>query len=216
VTSELGAEIARERGLTVFDTLTGFKYIGEKIAEFEMQGTHEFLFGYEESYGYLAGTFVRDKDAVIASLLIIEMAAFYKSQNLSLEEVLNKIYNQYGFYLESLKTITLPGLDGLKRINETMQKFKDTARILEQFPNLVTIEDYEKQVTIDVRTGLNKLIELPKSDVLKFKLSDQSWFAVRPSGTEPKIKFYMSVLGSSEEDSANKLKELTEKLEQLC
>ena len=210
VTSELGAKIAAANGLKVFDTLTGFKYIGEKISEFESTEDYEFVFGYEESYGYLTGTFVRDKDAVIATVLIVEMAAYYSEKGYNLEAVLNDIYKQYGYYKESLHSITLPGIEGQKQITKIMSIFNDTSKITKLVNNVQCIEDYDHQIKTDVITNLVTSIDLPQSDVLKFILSDGSWFAVRPSGTEPKIKLYFSVNGESDAIVMNKLSSLEE------
>lgn len=215
VTSELGAKIARTHGLTVFDTLTGFKYIGEKIGEFESTQDYEFVFGYEESYGYLAGTFVRDKDAVIASMLIVEMAAHYSSHGYNLAEVMNEIYNQYGYFKESLKTITLPGIEGQKKISEMMTTFRDSEKLSKLIGDLCWVEDYELQTKTNIESKETFPILLPQSDVLKFLLEDQSWFAVRPSGTEPKIKFYYSVNGKHAEEVEHRLNHLEKTIEQL-
>ncbi len=215
VTSELGAKIASAHGLTVFNTLTGFKYIGEKIGIFESNKDYEFIFGYEESYGYLAGTFVRDKDAVIASVLIVEMAAYYSSKGYNLAEVLNDIYLQYGYYKESLKTITLPGIEGQQKISEMMAIFRDSEKISKIIADLCWIEDYEQQIKTNPVSQEKIAIALPQSDVLKFILEDQSWFAVRPSGTEPKLKFYFSANGKTADAAEQRLNFIEKTLEQL-
>lgn len=182
VTNDLGAEIARKNGLNVVETLTGFKYIGDQITKYEKTGENEFLIGYEESYGYLVGTYARDKDAVIASMLICEMAAYYKKNKMTLVDALNVIYSEYGFYLDALDSFVLKGKDGASRIKNIMSYFRANKATV--FPNITDVKDYS--------TGIG---DLPKSNVLKFFLKGGSWIAVRPSGTEPKLKMYYSVRG---------------------
>lgn len=182
VTNDLGAEIARKNGLNVVETLTGFKYIGDQITKYEKTGENEFLIGYEESYGYLVGTYARDKDAVIASMLICEMAAYYKKNKMTLVDALNVLYSEYGFYLDALDSFALKGKDGASRIKNIMSYFRANKATV--FPNITDVKDYS--------TGIG---DLPKSNVLKFFLKGGSWIAVRPSGTEPKLKMYYSVRG---------------------
>lgn len=182
VTNDLGAEIARKNGLNVVETLTGFKYIGDQITKYEKTGENEFLIGYEESYGYLVGTYARDKDAVIASMLICEMAAYYKKHKMTLVDALNVLYSEYGFYLDALDSFVLKGKDGASRIKNIMSYFRANKATV--FPNITDVKDYS--------TGIG---DLPKSNVLKFFLKGGSWIAVRPSGTEPKLKMYYSVRG---------------------
>lgn len=182
VTNDLGAEIARKNGLNVVETLTGFKYIGDQITKYEKTGENEFLIGYEESYGYLVGTYARDKDAVIASMLICEMAAYYKKNKMTLVDALNVLYSEYGFYLDALDSFVLKGKDGASRIKNIMSYFRANKATV--FPNITDVKDYS--------TGID---DLPKSNVLKFFLKGGSWIAVRPSGTEPKLKMYYSVRG---------------------
>lgn len=182
VTNDLGAEIARKNGLNVVETLTGFKYIGDQITKYEKTGENEFLIGYEESYGYLVGTYARDKDAVIASMLICEMAAYYKKNKMTLVDALNVLYSEYGFYLDALDSFVLKGKDGASRIKNIMSYFRANKATV--FPNITDVKDYS--------TGIG---DLPKSNVLKFFLKGGSWIAVRPSGTEPKLKMYYSVSG---------------------
>ena len=212
VTSDLGANIARAHGLTVFETLTGFKFIGEKIKEFEKNNDFNFLFGYEESYGYLAGTFVRDKDAVISSVLIIEMAALYKSQGLTLLDAIDKIYQEYGYYSDALDSFTFKGIDGQDKIKSIVDKFRCYDELITIFPNLHIVEDYKLQKRLSIGTANSEQIELPSSNVIKVYLSDKSWFAVRPSGTEPKVKIYYSSLGNSLDESSEKLNSLRIKI----
>lgn len=182
VTNDLGAEIARKNGLNVVETLTGFKYIGDQITKYEKTGENEFLIGYEESYGYLVGTYARDKDAVVASMLICEMAAYYKKNKMTLVDALNVLYSEYGFYLDALDYFVLKGKDGASRIKNIMSYFRANKATV--FPNITDVKDYS--------TGIG---DLPKSNVLKFFLKGGSWIAVRPSGTEPKLKMYYSVRG---------------------
>ncbi len=199
VTSEMGAAIAKHYGMQVLSTLTGFKYIGEKMTEFELAGTPTFLFGYEESYGYLAGTYARDKDAVLASLLICEAAAYYKQHNQSLYDVLQELYEQHGYYLEKLESRTLKGKDGMQQIHGIMNQWR------EQPPTEVA------GVAVEELLDYSKGIEgLPAENVLKFKLADGSWFCLRPSGTEPKIKLYFAVCGSSQQQSLDAMEQLTQ------
>ncbi len=201
VTSDLGSKIAQSYGATVFNTLTGFKFIGEKIKDFEESGEYKFLFGYEESYGYLAGTFVRDKDAVIASILIIEMAAYYKSKGMNLFEVMEDIYRNYGYYSDSLESFTYKSKDGQKIIQNIVEKFRNYQQLLKNFNGIEYIEDYQTQKRTIITSRKTEIIKLPKANVIKVYFIDESWFAVRPSGTEPKLKIYYSTVGNSSEIS---------------
>lgn len=187
VTSDLGAEIAKKHALAVFSTLTGFKFIGEKITEFEKNGDFTFVFGYEESYGYLAGTHARDKDAVVSSLLIAEMAAAYKAQGKTLFDRLEELYSEYGYYRDGLDSFTLKGKDGKERIAGMMRDL----RARSPFEG-AACTDFLADVPQAAGYGL-----LPKSNVLRYDFADGSWLAVRPSGTEPKIKVYYSAKGES-------------------
>lgn len=196
VTSALGGEIAKDYGVKSFSTLTGFKYIGEKITEFD-NTNDEFLFGYEESYGYLYGTEVRDKDAVIASMLIVEMAAYYKNNGFSLVNKLEEIYIKYGYYSDGLVALKYEGIEGNKKIENIMKTFrkKDIKKI--SIYNVKNKIDYSFDMTL-----------LRKANVIKYFLEDGSWVALRPSGTEPKIKIYFSIKGETEVESKNKLEEI--------
>lgn len=205
VTSEIGREIAKAYNLETIDTLTGFKYIGEKINQFEQTNKHQFMFGYEESYGYLIGDFVRDKDAIQACLFIAEVAAYHKSKGASLYQALENIFDRYGYFYEDLKSITLKGKEGLVQMNKIMEHF----RMMEEFQvgenKLLKKNDYSVSVSKNVVSGITEKINLPSSDVLKFFLADDSWFCVRPSGTEPKIKFYFGVKGNSDAEAKEKI-----------
>lgn len=183
VTSEFGTAIANQFNVTTVNTLTGFKFIAEKIAEWEQTGEHTFMFGYEESYGYLAGDFVRDKDAVQIALLTADMAAHYKKQGVTLLDALNSLYEELGWYKEALVSLTFEGLEGQQKIASIMNNFRNNAPKEFAGVEVVTVEDY----------SASNVNGLPKADVVKFILADESWICVRPSGTEPKCKFYIGV-----------------------
>ncbi len=206
VTSEMGANIARYYGIDTLNVLTGFKYIGEKIKQFEETKEKTFLFGYEESYGYLAGTYARDKDAVVASMLICEMAAYYYSKGLSLYDALMELYKTHGYFLEGLSSITLAGKEGIEKIQSIMTYFRNN--ILDPMANkrVLYVEDYSRQrrTHISAFKGIEK-IKLPKSNVIKFILDDGTWICLRPSGTEPKLKIYCGVKGNSMDNSKEEL-----------
>ncbi|WP_393959653.1 phospho-sugar mutase [Priestia megaterium] len=201
VTSEIGRAIAESFGLNTIDTLTGFKFIGEKINEFEQTKEYTFEFGYEESYGYLIGEFVRDKDAVQSAIFAAEVAAYYKMQGKSLYEGLLEIFEQYGFYKESLQSITLKGKDGAEQIGNILTSFRTNPPQEVASVKVVAIEDYQISQKTILETNITETIHLPKSNVLKFYLENGSWFTIRPSGTEPKAKFYFAVKGNSTQDS---------------
>ncbi len=208
VTSELGAKIAEANGVTTENTLTGFKYIGEKIREFQEIGSHTFMFGYEESYGYLVGDFVRDKDAVQMTALVAEMALYYKQKEKTLFDVLEEIYQAYGYFIEDLFSITLKGIEGSKKISEIVSSFRNNPPREIGGIKVKQYEDYLLQEIRDVVMEKKTTIDLPKSNVLKFVLEDESWIAMRPSGTEPKLKFYFSTVSGSEEQSTMQLQAL--------
>ncbi|EGT2206712.1 phospho-sugar mutase [Clostridioides difficile] len=197
VTSELGAKIAKAYNVDCLNTLTGFKFIGEKIKAFEESNDRSFIMGYEESYGYLIGTHARDKDGVVSSLMICEMAAYYSSKGMNLYEALIDTYNKFGYYKEDLKSVTLKGIDGIKKIKEMMLYFRSV--------KIDNVADVKVDKILDYKDGVD---DLPKSDVLKFLLEDGSWIAIRPSGTEPKIKFYFGANSDNQEDVEFKLNNL--------
>ncbi|MEK6452917.1 phospho-sugar mutase [Caldifermentibacillus hisashii] len=201
VTSEIGRAIAESFGIPTFDTLTGFKFIGEKIKEYEKTGKHTFLFGYEESYGYLIGDFVRDKDAVQAAIFAAEVAAFYKAQGKSLYDALMEIFEKYGYYKEALSSLTLKGKDGAEQIANILEEFRSNPPKEIAGIRVIAVEDYKASIRKQLSNGKLNPISLPKSNVLKYFLEDGSWFCVRPSGTEPKCKFYFAVKGTSLENS---------------
>ena len=195
VTSEFGADIAKANNLEVMNVLTGFKFIGEKIKSFEENNNEKtYLFGYEESYGYLVGTHARDKDAVVASLLIAEMAAYYYSKGMSLYEGLQELYKKYGYFKEETISLTLAGKEGLEKIAEIISYFRNT-----------NIESINNKKVVEVKDYAKGIDGLPKSNVLKYFLEDESWVAVRPSGTEPKHKFYIAVKGNDEAECDTKV-----------
>ncbi|MES9681413.1 phospho-sugar mutase [Gottfriedia acidiceleris] len=205
VTSEIGRVIAQSYGIDTIDTLTGFKFIGEKIKEYEQTDEYKFQFGYEESYGYLIRDFVRDKDAVQSVILACEVAAYYKSQGKTLYDGLLEIFEKYGYFKEDLVSMTLKGKDGAEQIQQMMNEFRVNPP--KEFASLEVsvIEDYKESTKTYIEDGTTVEINLPKSNVLKYILSDDSWCALRPSGTEPKIKFYFGVKGNSLENSSEKL-----------
>ncbi|KPU27341.1 phosphoglucomutase [Caloranaerobacter sp. TR13] len=212
VTSELGRVIAKHYDVETIDTLTGFKFIGEKIKEFEENRDKNFIFGYEESFGYLTGSFVRDKDAVIASMLICEMAAYYKSKGMSLYEALINLYERYGYYIEDLHSIKLEGIEGKKKIEEVMESFRKNYPTKIGKLNLKVFNDYKASKSFNYIKDSSEDILLPKSNVLKFIFDDESWYALRPSGTEPKLKIYFSANGKDKMEAENKLKAIKEEI----
>ncbi len=196
VTTEIAAAIAKDYGVEVVNVLTGFKYIGEQIHLLEEKGEeNRYIFGFEESYGYLAGTYVRDKDAVVASMMICEMASYYKTQGKSLLDVLNGIYEKYGVYLHRQESFTCEGSAGMQRMNEIMDDLRTNTPQVIGGHKLVKFNDYEQQYSLDVTSGEKAPITLPKSNVLSFFLSDNAQVVLRPSGTEPKIKAYYTTQG---------------------
>ncbi|MFC0472381.1 phospho-sugar mutase [Halalkalibacter kiskunsagensis] len=208
VTSEIGRAVADQYNLKTIDTLTGFKFIGEKIKEYEQTGEHSFLFGYEESYGYLIGDFVRDKDAVQACLLAAELAAYYKSRDMNLYDGLIELFDKYGYYQEGLESLTLKGKAGIEQINQILASFRATPPTELEGNKVILVEDYKSSKATNVLSGEEEVIQLPTSNVLKYKLEDGSWFCIRPSGTEPKIKFYFGVNKETLADSKRALEQL--------
>lgn len=199
VTNDLGANIGRKYGLQIVETLTGFKYIGDQINRYEKTGEKEFVMGYEESYGYLVGTHARDKDAVVASMLICEMTAYHKNNGKTLVDALEEIYKEYGFYLDALDSFVLQGIDGVEKMNTVLDTLR--ARGESAFPDVETVQDFSEGIG-----------GLPKENVLKYLFRYGSWLAVRPSGTEPKLKVYYSVRGESQEAAAEQLTALREQM----
>lgn len=204
VSTELVTKIAESYGATMFNVLTGFKFIAEKIQEFEEKHNHTYMFGFEESFGYLIKPFVRDKDAIQAVLLVAEIAAYYRSRGLTLADGIDEIYKEYGYFAEKTISVTLSGVDGAAEIKKIMDKFRENSP--KQFNNtdIVLLEDFQKQ-TATKNDGTISNLTTPPSNVLKYTLADDSWIAVRPSGTEPKIKFYIATVGNDLADAETKI-----------
>lgn len=205
VSSEMTKAIAKKYNLAYFDVLTGFKYIGEKIKEFEQTGEYQYVFGFEESYGCLSGTYARDKDAVVASLLICEMAAYYKSRGMSLYDGLMELYDTYGVYKEIIHSITLKGIEGIENMKKIMDTLRKDAPSEIAGVKVTETRDYLEDKIVDVATGKVSPTNLPKSNVLYFTLADDTWFCVRPSGTEPKIKIYFGTRADTVENAEKKI-----------
>ena len=204
VSTDLVTKIAESYGATMFNVLTGFKFIAEKIQEFEEKHNHTYMMGFEESFGYLIKPFVRDKDAIQAVLVVAELAAYYRSRGLTLADGIEEIYKEYGYYAEKTISVTLSGVDGAEQIKAIMAKFRNNAPKEWNGTAISVIEDFKAQ-TSTATDGTVTALTTPPSDVLKYTLADGSWIAVRPSGTEPKIKFYIAVVGESNEDSQAKI-----------
>jgi len=208
VTGNISDLIAEFYHAKLIEVLTGFKYIGEQIKLFKETGSYEYIFGYEESYGCLVGTHSRDKDAIVAVMALCEAAAYYKSQGISLYEQMNNIYKKYGYFKEDLSSVTLKGIEGMKKIQEIMAAFRKNPPKTTGDYTVRKLRDYEEDTITDMITGAVTPTGLPKSDVLYFELDDNAWCAIRPSGTEPKIKFYYGVKGTTMEDAELKLQKL--------
>ena len=219
VTSEFGRKIASSYGLKTEDVLTGFKFIGEKIKQYEETGEYTFLFGYEESYGSLIKDFARDKDAVQAAVMAVEICAHYKRQGKTIYEALHDLYEKHGYYLEGMRSLTLKGKEGAEKIQHILTQFRSTP--LESLASVMVtaVEDYKESVRKEIKSGSTEEINLPKSNVIKYFFEDESWVCLRPSGTEPKIKFYFAVKDKSKQASEQKLQqfmnEMMEKVEQI-
>ena len=204
VSTDLVTKIAESYGATMFNVLTGFKFIAEKIQEFEEKHNHTYMMGFEESFGYLIKPFVRDKDAIQAVLVVAELAAYYRSRGLTLADGIEEIYKEYGYYAEKTISVTLSGVDGAEQIKAIMAKFRNNAPKEWNATEITVVEDFKAQ-TSTAADGTLTALTTPPSDVLKYTLADGSWIAVRPSGTEPKIKFYIAVVGESNEASQAKI-----------
>ena len=204
VSTDLVTKIAESYGATMFNVLTGFKFIAEKIQEFEEKHNHTYLMGFEESFGYLIKPFVRDKDAIQAVLVVAELAAYYRSRGLTLADGIEEIYKEYGYYAEKTISVTLSGVDGAEQIKAIMAKFRNNAPKEWNATAITIVEDFKAQ-TATAADGTVTNLTTPPSDVLKYTLADGSWIAVRPSGTEPKIKFYIAVVGETNEESQAKI-----------
>jgi len=204
VSTDLVTKIAESYGATMFNVLTGFKFIAEKIQEFEDKHNHTYMMGFEESFGYLIKPFVRDKDAIQAVLVVAELAAYYRSRGLTLADGIEEIYKEYGYYAEKTISVTLSGVDGAEQIKAIMAKFRENGPKEWNATEITVVKDFKAQ-TSTAADGTVTALTTPPSDVLKYTLADGSWIAVRPSGTEPKIKFYIAVVGESNEDSQAKI-----------
>lgn len=215
VTTDMAKAIAKDYGVALIEVLTGFKYIGEQIKWFEEQNTYQYVFGLEESYGCLAGTYARDKDACVAVMMLCEVASWCKKNGKTLWDAMVDLYETYGYYREGLETTTLKGIDGLAQIQQMMSSLrKDPPKELGGFP-VLAVRDYKVNQRTDMATGKVEPTGLPESNVLYYELSDNAWCCVRPSGTEPKMKYYFGVKGSSLEDAERKLAALKEDLQRL-
>lgn len=215
VSGKMAREIAKAYNVTLIETLTGFKYIGEQIKFFEQDNSHEFLFGYEESYGCLEGTHARDKDAVVAVMALCEAAAYYKSKGITLCEQMENLYKEYGYYKESLFFQTFKGMEGKAKIDGLMNGFRTQPPKQVGPFKVIGMEDYNEGIRTEVETGATSALSLPKSNVLYFELEDKAWICVRPSGTEPKIKYYAGVKGTDDADAAAKLEALSKAVMEL-
>jgi len=211
VSTDLVTKIAESYGATMFNVLTGFKFIAEKIQEFEEKHNHTYMMGFEESFGYLIKPFVRDKDAIQAVLVVAELAAYYRSRGLTLADGIEEIYKEYGYYAEKTISVTLSGVDGAEQIKAIMAKFRNNAPKEWNATEITVVEDFKAQ-TSTAADGTVTALTTPPSDVLKYTLADGSWIAVRPSGTEPKIKFYIAVVGESNEDSQAKIANIEDEI----
>ena len=210
VSSNMADAITKEYNVKLIEVLTGFKYIGEQIKLFEQTKEYEYLFGYEESYGCLIGTHARDKDAIVAVMALCEAAAYYKNKNLTLWDQMIIIYEKYGYYKEGQISITMKGIDGAEKIKSMLDNMRNNPpKILGQY-NVIEARDYSTGIVVNYQTGEKTETKLPKSNVLYYKLEDGAWCCVRPSGTEPKIKFYVGIKGNSMEDAEKKLSDLSE------
>ena len=210
VTTNLADDIAYNYNVKLIEVLTGFKYIGEQIMGFEKSGKGHYCFGFEESYGCLIGTYARDKDAVAATMALCEAAAYYKTKGMSLWDKMKEMYERYGYWLDGVQAITLKGKEGIEKIQSTIEKIRtDIPETIAGY-RVKSVRDYKKDTIKDMETGEVTPTGLPESNVLYFDLSDHAWVCIRPSGTEPKLKFYYGVKGNSFDDAKNKEKELGE------
>ena len=204
VTSNMADAIARYFDVRLIEVLTGFKFIGQQILGFEESGKGTYLFGFEESYGCLIGTHARDKDAIVATMALCEAAAYYKTRNMTLWDAMIELYERYGYYKDDIQSITLKGIEGLAKIQEILNTLRANPPKKIGAYDVVSARDYKEDKIVDVATGETKPTGLPKSNVLYYDLTDDAWLCVRPSGTEPKVKFYYGIKGTSLEDADQK------------
>lgn len=204
VSTELASKICREHSVTMHNVLTGFKFIGEVIKNYEAKGYGHFLLGFEESYGYLKGTYARDKDAVVASMLIAEMTAYYKAKNMTLSDALNHLYERYGYCFEANEEVYMEGVDGPRQMADFMDRMRNNPPKAFGCASVAMIGDYEKETMTTLATGKAEPTGLPKSNVLYYRLENNDVIVIRPSGTEPKIKFYYLLLAKDKTDATQK------------
>lgn len=212
VTTNMADAIAKYYGAGLIEVLTGFKYIGQQILGFEQSGKGEYLFGFEESYGCLIGTHARDKDAIVASMALAEAAAFYKAQGKTLWDAMLEMYERYGYYKDDIKSVSLKGIEGLQKIQEIMETLRKNPPAEIGGYQVTSFRDYKADTIRDIATGEVRPTGLPSSNVLYFDLTDDAWLCVRPSGTEPKVKFYYGIKGTSLEDADAKSAALGEQV----
>lgn len=210
VTTELSRAIANYYGVEMVEVLTGFKFIGEKIKELDEFGDKKYMFGFEESYGYLAGTFARDKDGVVTCMLIAEMAAYYKSMGMTLYEGLQEIFKKYGYTIEAVTSYTLSGKEGIERIKNTMSELRSSKQARFETSSAAALRDYQAGIRYDLKSGAESKLELPESDVLYYEMEEGAWFCIRPSGTEPKIKLYFGITDKDTENAQKRVEALKE------
>ncbi len=213
VSTKMIQPICKAYGVSTMEVLTGFKFIGEKIKEFESTNEYTYLFGFEESYGYLSGTHARDKDAVVATLLFCEMVAYYESKGKSIYEVLMSLYETYGYYQEEVKSITLKGLDGVEKIQNIMKEFRENTPADFAGKKVTVAKDYKKQIFVDMATKAEEKSPLPVSDVLAYTLENGEWLCIRPSGTEPKLKFYIGTTGKTLQEAKDMVAKMVADIE---
>jgi len=216
VTTNMADAIAQYYHVGVIECLTGFKYIGQKILEFEKTGKGSYLFGFEESYGCLIGTYARDKDAVVASMALCEAAAYYKTQGKTLWDAMMDMYERYGYYRDDIAAISLSGIEGLAKIQTILESFRNNPPKEIGGYKILEVRDYQKDTIRNLKTGAVKPTGLPKSNVLYYEMTEDAWVCVRPSGTEPKIKFYCGVKGTSFEDAEDKCEALKKAITDLA
>lgn len=215
VTSNLADAIAKAYGVGLIEVLTGFKYIGQQILNFETTGRGQYLFGFEESYGCLIGTHARDKDAIVATMALCEAAAYYRTQGQTLWDVVLSMYEKYGYYRDEVKAVTLKGIEGLAKIKTIMQTLRDNPPQAFGDHRVLRVRDYQAREITDLQTGRTAAITLPVSNVLYYELNDDAWVCVRPSGTEPKVKFYFGIKGKTLADSDNITKKMVKNIDDL-
>ena len=212
VSTDLAKAIAKEYNIELFEVLTGFKYIGEKIRQFEENKNYAYEFGFEESYGCLIGTYARDKDAIAAVMMLCEAAAYYKSKGLTLWDQMLNIYKKYGYYKEDVMSLTFEGADGAEKIKEILNNLRTNPLLKIWKYKVLEFRDYKEEKIINMLTKDEKKTQLPNSNVLYYELENNCWCCVRPSGTEPKIKFYIGVKEKNEEEADNAIKQIKEEL----